>query len=251
MKLRNVLFQHEAKSGEEIKFSVPVTVTTDGMFNMMVPKEYREELRNVDGAHYYRGGVRFSATSLIELKGMVDGALEQYLAYKTVEEIVIRYHVRATCHYCEDKKGNVYPNGSVMEDAVGYYNWAKTMGRKYSDSFNSEYDYSVSLMAELSTKRTHTRGKIHRKVEYILMCFGAGEEVLGEFGLLLNGFQKVQLPDDSREMPYTEEAAKFFYLSMMSLCKLDSGVKKFFADEKKVLKAIKSGSMGLLLAGGD
>lgn len=249
MKLRNVWFKHKADSGEKIAFQVPVTVTTDGMFNMMVPKEYREALESVDGADYYRGGVRFSASSLRELQNIVEHALEEYLAYKTVDEVIIRYNVRATCHYCEDKKGNIYPNGGVMEKAVGNYKWTKSLGASSFEPLDE--NYVVSLVAQPYRKETHTRGKIYEKVDFHGLSWQEEKEFLGEYGCLLNGFQDAGIPDDAREMPYTEDAAKFFYLSMMSLCKLDSGVKKFFVDEKKVLKEIKSGSTGLLLTGGN
>ena len=247
MKLGDFWFKHEEQSGEKISFQAAVTVTKDGSFFMTVPKEHEEELSHATGVELHRKQLRFKADSLDALTSKVQEALKQYLAYETKEEMVIRYNVRATCHYCIDKDGNVYPNGNFAKEATGRYHWAEAIGRDCSGSSYSEHDYSVSLMVQVCVKRTDTRGDMYKKVKYLPVYQPENNDSVGKYGTMLNGFCHIDVGDDSREVPYTEEAAKFFFVSMMSLCRLDASVQKFFADESKVLKLISSGDSMLLL----
>lgn len=47
-------------------------------------------------------------------------------------------------------------------------------------------------------------------------------------------------------MPYTDEAAQFFYESMMAMCELGRRFKNFFGDEANVLAAIEGRGPSLL-----
>jgi hypothetical protein len=47
-------------------------------------------------------------------------------------------------------------------------------------------------------------------------------------------------------MPYTEEAAGFFYESMMAMCEIGRRFKSFFGDEANVLAAIEGRGPSLL-----
>ncbi len=50
------------------------------------------------------------------------------------------------------------------------------------------------------------------------------------------------LPSGFKEMPYTDEAAIFFYQTMLNIVKLAKAVGDFFGSEQLLLQAIKSGT---------
>ena len=47
-------------------------------------------------------------------------------------------------------------------------------------------------------------------------------------------------------MPYTEDAAKFFYNMMIGMCVLADKISIFFDDEQNIVKAIEAGAVPLI-----
>jgi len=77
------------------------------------------------------------------------------------------------------------------------------------------------------------------------------EDDLGEWGQKLRGLcglSAPRSPDRMRQMPYTDESARFFYESMMAVCEIGRRFKNFFGDERNVMAAIAGTGPSLLAA---
>lgn len=134
---------------ENLTFTYTVAIDKQGNFTTTIPKEVTEKLISIGvelrdsnrrGSHGF-----FSATSLRELKKIVEEIADKYSKKKLVDEkIIIKYAVDTRCHYCRSANGNIYPNGGWEQDAEGYekgYHWIQ--GTKDHD--RNAYGFDIAF----------------------------------------------------------------------------------------------------------
>jgi hypothetical protein len=182
-------------------------------------------------AIFSRGKLRVEAPSLKECTHTIRTALKEHLRCEITKEFVVAYDFISTCHYATDDKGDIFTNGYAAGDS---YQWAN-LSAKGNDNFNSDMSsfpsYVVGFRARVYTKITATR-EASVSVEYE----SVEDDELGEWGEKLNGFTHSHIKDNkAKELPYTEDTARFFYESMINLCRLAEALKAVLVDPQNIL----------------
>ena len=243
-KLKTESFCFNAKTGERYKFEIDITVSSDGRFNFVLPDELFETAivflrteylnkvnlgKNKAGNHILYGRDYKICIEAINQIG------KEFCACEIKEELVILYGYKTdySCRITDD--GEFYPNGEGNNG-----NW---FGNLYSSNCNYFFDVGIAAFCRL--KRTYIRPS-GTNFEYVWI---SNDDVKagGKYFKLLNRFVGLYgISRDFKELPYTEETAKFFYDMMIGICILANRMETFFKNEETVIRAIKSNDVNLL-----
>jgi hypothetical protein len=158
-------------------------------------------------------------------------------------ELVIHYTAGADVRFVR-VDGKIAPNGEGCDQYV----WEEDPFFKINGGYSNYVPaYSLALAAEVVCRVTTTRRDGTDITEYVSVS--DHDEIngvsLGPWGRQLNkwcGFRQ----DDAKELPYTEQAAQFFYNAMLSLVRLADNMHQFF---KKPPEELMASMSGLLLPG--
>ena len=105
--------------------------------------------------------------------------------------------------------------------------------------------YNLTIGARALLKKTIIYGEI-KKIKY--ESYYKGESHLGHDNpaQLLNSWCSISLPEDCKEIPYTDEAALFFHNLIFGMAQLSKRIQEHTFDQKNLLELISKGT-GLLL----
>lgn len=231
-------FEFKNNAGDVLKFTSPVSVDSEGTFSMVIPDELEEVARSVVRGKDHtvwvsqpRNTIRVYAKSLDTCKDYIAKICNEYLTCETTIEKVILYTTDIKVAYCKDEKG-FYPNGNIAGKGYCWYG-------KVNEPHTEKY-YSIGLGARAYRKKTFKR-VLSTKVIYDWI--NTDYKNKGTYLELLNGFAGLRMNTQScKEIPYTEEAAEFFYETMLSMCKLADRLDTFFSDDENIIKAINNQS---------
>lgn len=248
-----------SNAGQKLKFSCKTTVDGDGKFHIVLPEI--EELEGVinlildEDRHKENrrfGGVRMMTARinphligpvLADLVSIMTAAASRYMTASEHSEMVILYKYDYYCHYALDEDGGVWANGYDVRNGK-HKSMTKWAGSVLSNSDSGD-TYRIGLGAGVFEKITRTRGGFDTVVYKPRPSFGERSHFETElYGERLNAFVRLHLPegpeDDSqvKEIPYTEEAAKFFYDFILSLCKLHKSLDGFFGENSDIQAVI-------------
>jgi len=249
--LPSIRFGFKSKAGDELDFKSAVTVGADGLFTMTIPVELEDALRGVckglrdDGSGVYDTpkSIRVYAPSLQQCKDLIGKAGEEWAACQITEEAVIVYARDIKVAYCIDTDGAIYGNGCGLH---GY----RRGGELHAT--NRAKFYTVGFAAKCMLKITYVRAS-SSKIEYKQSPHKTPHHLdfPETYHDKLNGFNCLSIGDPRymQEMPYTEEAAKFFYEMMAGICALADRVEQFFGNTENVINAIAQGKSPLALPG--
>lgn len=260
-KLKDVSFNVRSDSGQKLDFKCDMNVSTEGEFTLVLPeidgldeviraillednKKPHEE-RKHQGVHltaarkywHVKGDTMQAVSSLVH-----EGA-DQWLLQGETREMVILYKFDAECHYAVDTAGGVFCNGYDAKDNGKGKNeddhkWGGSESKFSSDITQT---YHVGFGAEVKLKITSTRGN-SKRVVYEHPDFPGSHFDYDSYGKRLNGFISIHFTESDRdnikEIPYTEEAARFFYDFMVGMCRLHLGLSKFFDKGTDIHKMI-------------
>ena len=254
-KVETIKFSREGKTGDTFEYSADVHVQVGGTFTIPVDAKLIPTIRarlekgcscgkcdKLDTSKikiiFSHGKDRVECTELKQGLAFIDDCIDEYLTCESHTERVILYGYRMGLAYCKDGT-TIFPNG-----ASPGCDYSAIKGNPWHGELNSNVRapmYSISLVARVYDKTTHTRASTV-KVTW--------EEVPDENNTqttkpvsLLNSFRGVDVDPESkslREMPYSDKAALFFYQLMMGLCQMADRIETFFKDEKNVAAAIES-----------
>lgn len=251
-KLKSIPFKFTAQSGEVLNFMSEVSVLdSTGQFSLTIPDELETAAGLVCRSHGAVYGVQLERprTHLKVTGNMLEGcksfiahAAKEHLQCEVTTEIVIVYGMDNKVAYVKDANGQFYQNGTEAGSlfSSGDAKWFGTLdgGRGYAPL------YHVALGARAMTKKTYTRPSGTKTVyEYL----SSSDIPKGSWLERLNGFVGLHIGERAASMqqvPYTEEAAKFFTNMLLSMCMLADRVDSFIGDKAALLAAIDSQSEG-------
>lgn len=255
-KLKPIEFNQVAKTGEKLSFRSEVTVSdTSGAFALTIPDELETGARRLSRLPEYRVSVdrprthlRVEGSTLQHCKDFIVAVIKDYLQCEVTEELVLVYRTNIKVTYVKDDDGNIYPNGAVCREK--YDNGTAKWHGSLHATQRADY-YQVGMTARVFKKITYTRPS-GETVEYQWVNGASSDQ--GAWASKLNGLVGLEwnYRDAVRmgyldQLPYTEEAAEFFYNLMMSMCALADRVTNFMGDKNRVLAAIQNRA-GLLPA---
>jgi len=264
-KLRNHTFLTRTEDGHSHQFESEIHVSTDGEFSCTVPDFLLDALRTVSTeggkaspslyVHKLKVNHRAYAPSLAELLRFVDEAHKQHHKAVVTTELVICYDWFSEVSYWLNADGTITANGSMPDaderlpnGAGGNWDLHKLKSGTTISASHTAQHFSVGMYAAIHRRITYTRPSGATVVWSRISQF-EHEQALGEWGLKLSGITGLsapKAPEYLRQMPYTEEASKFFYGSMMAMCEMGRRFKAFFGDEANVLAAIAGSGPSLL-----
>lgn len=247
-KLPSIEFKHANQTGEVMKFKAEVSITNDGTFSVTIPDELVETAR----ANARRPGYpvevtkppralqwRVSGKQLDDAKNFIAATMKDHLACDMKTERIIAYSYKLGVAFCYADDDSIHPNGTMAQKVSGAhgtgvgYQWEGEL-----HATNTASQYLVGLAARAFDKVTYTRpsGKTI-KYERVPVNHLSDELPLTR----LNTFVGLSMkPEYCEQMPYSDEAAVFFYDAMLAMCKLAHQVKSFIGDKEQLALAIAS-----------
>lgn len=257
-KIKTHHFKATNKAGQEIEFDSDVSVDNNGVFAVVIPDLYQIDIE----ANLLKGCAlrrprkyfRVESKSLDDAVESVYEGLKSLLNTKETHELVIRYKYVTECHYAKHvENGKLYSNcglgmaenGQTTDFGGRIVNWVENGAERNRMSFNSPEPYTISIQAQVLRKTTYA-SKSNQRVEYFRThqsydgTINGEKSELGEFGTKLNGFNNTNLSQVDEEIPYTEDAAKFFHDAMLAICGISDKLSMFFADKENVIMAIEN-----------
>lgn len=244
-KLPSQKWDFASDAGDSLKFTSEITVNTHGMFSVTMPEEFRETaegLMKAEGKVKYKvdrissDNIKFRVYgyNLDDCKRFINAVSEDYFKCEQTTEKVIVYGTNMQVSYWVDGQGNLRPNGYKADG--GQWGPGPLNATNYADY------YSVGIAAKVMLKTTTVR-RTSTKIKYEK----AKDESFSDksYLALLNAFVGLDMDDPIRdrslkEMPYSEEAARFFYDMMIGLCSLARQIETFLSDEKNIIKSIEN-----------
>lgn len=250
-KLKPIDFSFKSKTGEELTFRADVSVSdTTGAFSLTIPDSLEQTARRVAASHPFpvaldrpRQNLRVTGPTLDGCKQFIAHCATDFLACEVTEELVIVYDTNFKVAYVKDDEGNFFENGYACKEK---YDTQAAVWHGALHATNQATHFQVGLVAKVMKKTTYTRpsGVAHR--------YERSDAPKDSWMARLNGFSGLYLKFDSKEelpgykqIPYTEDAAKFFYFSMLSMCQLADRINQCFGDEASLKLAIEKNA-GLL-----
>lgn len=234
-------FSHQNDAGEQMEFDAQVSVDQQGMFSIRIPDELEAAARDC-GLTIARPAKNLFArgNNLDDLKQAVTDAVKAHLTTEQHRTPVILYSTDIAVAYWKCEDGSAHSNGGSARNATDSPGaWAIT-GNLHAGSVQSHY--RVGLCAKVVDKVEHYRNGQLIKTTYAPCDTGHFDPIAGmEWAHRLNGFVGLSFNQGrSQQIPYSEEAARFFHDAMISLCRLGDRISEFFGDDDRLALAISS-----------
>lgn len=222
----------------------------------------------IDG---YRGKLRIVSKQMSRLESFAKAVAHDHVACEMKEEIVILYGTNIDVAYWKERDGALLPNGGWAKDAHSIKNKSGAWADGLRDGhLKRGIHYNVGFIARVVRKITFKRSS----GDVIMWSYDTGLEnhhgADTSWHAKLNGFTGInvlagedykhytnsdrtnwdtfhtEIEDGLKEIPFSEEACKFFHDVMIGLCALADRIGGFFKDKKRVEAAIASGAQVLL-----
>lgn len=259
-KLTKHHFSDQGADGQRDSFESDIYVDTDGEFSATVPDYLVPALQSCakrlgHGVRLLKVNYRAFAPSKGALVQYVQTAHAEYLACEETSEFVICYDWFAEVSYWVKPDGTLCENGAVR--GAGTYetggDWGKGRRRDGSsgiDAANSVKQYSVGLFASVY-KRTTYRRPSSETVRYVRLYQNNGLSEDNYWAKRLTGFcclAPSRAPEQMQHMPLSEDAARFFFDSLLAMAEIGRRFSTFFGSQDNVLAAIAGRGPSLLAA---
>ena len=155
------------------------------------------------------------------------------------KEPVILYNIESHVSFAEDEDGNIFPNAGYQGAKWVHSEENRLMYGGHHASQPSNGGYSLTIGAIAKLKITYSYGG-SEKIEY--ENYYKGESHLGNKNPAqrLNSWCSFTLGKNPKEMPYSDEAAEFFYNLMYGMAKLSQMIQNNTFDQTELFRLIAS-----------
>lgn len=262
-KLKNHHFTTTAADGQSFSFQSDVHVSAEGEFSCTVPDYLVPNLKVIGsqllpaGSHYQgqlKVNHRAYAPTLASLMSYVDSAHADFYKVETQEDFVIGYDWYAEVSYYIRPDGSICENGAApgaQHGAGGQWAVHKNRtGGSINGSMGQIDHYAVGLFAAVFRRTTYRRASGETvKLERIYSASDLPKGI--DWAHRLQGIVSLstpQKPERLRYLPLTNDSARFFFETMMSMCEIGRRFANFFGDEANVHAAIAGQGPSLLAA---
>lgn len=259
-------FKYLDEAGDEQTVIIDFQVDRYGMFRALIPDfivdtikaNKPDNLEVASGPKWWR----LEGARLADVRAAIVSAFVIHNEPTVTTERVIRYTWGAQAAFVFDENGVYAANGydyagitgtsdSDWQKSRNGVNWAK-LRRELSVTFPADGGYQIRLFAAVFDKTTTVRGKAV-KTEYRYVNAGCNFSQDNP-ALRLNAFNHGGMTDRRNnvcveEMPYTDEAALWFYNALIGMCRMAHTIDTFFRDKEAMQRAIATGSGPLMITG--
>lgn len=237
-KLKSRSFKGSAKTGDRFEYLAEVSVDMEGIFSVTLEDELEHSAQSMlkldqwrnKGMHLTRPrtNLRVSGPVLDELEHFINKVIEEFLHCEERRELVILYGSSIKVAYSKNDAGEFGPNNCVVQGGQ----WRGTL-----NATAHAPHFSIGFAAVVREKITTSRAA-STKVAYLKP--ERPNTFQPELYIdKLNSFVGLRINESGmQEMPYTEEAAKFFYDTMIGMCVMADRIDAFFGSKERLLLAI-------------
>lgn len=163
---------------------------------------------------------------------------------QVTETHVIRFCIKTKVTFALDADGQVFPNATYP--GASWQNLRQVaLGESAYGMFSNHDGYTLCIGAKALT-RVEKRLGSKVVVDYERYYKGASHHGRENPAQKLNSWAGFDLPEDAKEIPYTDEAALFFHSIMLGMAKLCKQIQDATFNEDRLLETIsKSLPLGL------
>lgn len=252
MKLGFEKFNHYSQDGQHFSYECEIGVQRDGLFYFSIlpefndvfkaVKETKAEYSQINSTINHRKGISI-ITCPVKETGIhfMKNLIKKYYKCEATEEYVIRYLFINKTLSVKDNFGRHYGSSSLIPKEIT--EWERAGDFDISAGSQSDF-YYVGLNAGLYRKQTFKRGD-KTTTKYILVTVSCRDQIeengeivfkdtyatkLASFTCLSTYVHKYE--GQWKEIPYSENAAKFFYELLISICQMGEKIIDFFENPK-------------------
>lgn len=232
---------------------VKIMVNAQGLFYANMNSEMLPAIESVlDKKIYVHDGdekVRITCKTFEDLITNIKRICKLFMEPEVTETPVIRYNIESHVSFAQDEEGNIYPNagypGAKWLDPFDKRTNAMFGCHHSSNIANGGYSLTVGAIAQLKTVYKYgDKEKIEYR-DYFADGNNLGRENPAE---RLNSWCSFNLGRSPKEIPYTDEAAEFFYNLMYNIVKLSKMVQESTFEQTTLLELISNSNKNLLTA---
>lgn len=181
------------------------------------------------------GQFKLTSATFSELERALQNALRKISQPTVTAEPVIRYNIESHVSFAVDAEGAIFPNAGFPGAE-----WPRNDPRfgNHHAAQPARGGYSLTIGAKAMLKTTTTYGD-KSKVKYS-PYYGVDGNHLGHDNPaeLLNSWVSFSLPDNAREIPYTDEAALFFHNLLLGLANISRQIQEHTFEQENLLALI-------------
>lgn len=152
---------------------------------------------------------------------------------------VILFNIESHISFATDDSGNVFPNAGFPNAEWQEHEEKKDKFGGHHAASPSRGGYSLTMGAK-AMNRVCTKYGDKEKITYTYYYGGGSHLSHDNPANLLNSWASFELPDNAREIPYSEEAALFFHNLMLGMAKLSKMVQDHTFESLALEQSIKS-----------
>jgi hypothetical protein len=219
---------------------ISIKVSAGGEFYCYLPEDYLPAVKDVFKQNWKKDGkIRVYADTLAELETRIEKTIRINAEPEVFEEPVIRYNIESHVSFAEDSDGNVFPNTGFPDTK-----WNAKGDRELYGNHDSAKPcrggYSLRVGAQAMMKKTLVYGETKR-VKYSFYYKDGSHHDHDNPAELLNSWSSFSLPDNAKEIPYTDEAALFFHNLLLGMAQLSKKIQEQTFGQEKLLELIAKG----------
>lgn len=239
--------------GEPFKVRSAVSVNQDGVFSFTIPDELittalqMAKQRLEFSVKLARVNHMIEGRDKAKVESFIKDIIRAYLTCEVTRETVICYRTDAKVAYWKKRDGTIVPSGGCDPEHREFNGWHGSLNAN-----NHSSTYLVGVAARVYVKVTAHRSsgdeinyERYKEVDHHNPTANWAEKLNAFTGVGFGDYEIERL----KQIPYTEEAAKFFHDTMLAMCVLAERISNFFGDEVKLQKHIEERSQFLLMSG--
>lgn len=246
---------------EEIRFNtvfgpqyvkVKIMINAQGLFYANIDKEMHDAAKGALAYSDYeidhsKDQMRIVSKTYEDIITKIKSVCKVFMEPEVTKIPVIRYNIESHVAFAQDEEGNIYPNAGYA--GARWHDLDNPKRAKYGMHCSSNlakggYSLTVGAVAELKTIYKYGEKE---KIEYQNYYGGAGSQNDSKSPAeRLNSWCSFDLGYNPKEIPYTDEAAEFFYNLMYSIAKLSKMIQDSTFEQENLLKLIGNSTKNLL-----
>lgn len=234
----------------EIDFKFDISVSKEGVFSTMIPKDVVELFTNanvdLNKNRLYNKGYVTGATPK-EVCDNVKSICQEYLSRELISEsIVLKYGIETRAAYCLGTDGEIYPNGCFKEAIKkddGYSNGGYANWKNGTVDINATHKNNFGVLVYVTplNKLVYKYRSGKTKEEYVSIHEHENEVInwLANLTCIAPNGLKI------KEIEFTYNIGMVFINMIKSLCRLNEQIKDFL--EPDGIRLIANSEMKKLL----
>lgn len=240
LKTEHIAIQTKMQGIQHIK--VKICVSARGKFYCNLEPDMKTAVQGVFKVGSYselKGKLTVEADTLESLLSDVKLVYKAYMEPTVKKEPVILYNIESHVAFAEDEEGNIFPNATYPNSKWKHAEEDQLMFGGHSAQQPSYGGYSLTIGGRAMLKITYSYGG-KEKVEYEWYYKDGSHLGRDNPANRLNGWGAFTLGKNPKEIPYTDEAAEFFYNLMYGMAKLSQMIQTRTFDQAELLMLISS-----------